>query len=75
MKTRLSWKKAEVFGDLKWGNSFDYKYMKRFRLSCKPLYVGYKTYFIIEPVSVLIFLRKVAWGASKTVLMTRGMKG
>lgn len=75
VKTRLSWKRADANCDLIRGNLFGYKYVKRFRLSCRPLYMGYKTYFIIKPLSVLVFLRRVAWGASKAVLMTRGIQG
>lgn len=44
------------------------KYMKKFRKSCKPLYLGMQGYFVMNRLSVLKFLRGVIRGTFRTVV-------
>lgn len=88
-KTRMSWRRmgVTILEDIsrnepksiqaRWRNvrqKSDVLYMRRFYRSCRPLYTGYKRYFITKPVSVLVFLRKISGGALKALLMTRKVR-
>lgn len=79
-KTRASWKRAVAMDTGSWHGysklnpEKDKAYMRRFQRSCRPMYVAHGKFFVVKPMTVLNFVRKVSWGALKGLLMTRKIK-
>lgn len=72
-KTRMSWQRGKASGQV-WlgcGNKKDRLFVTKFQRSCKPIYIAYGKFFVLKPVSVLAYLRKVTRGTFKALLMSR----
>lgn len=63
-KTRASWKRNN------WGKRADGLYMARFARSCKPMCVCFGKYYMVQPKSVLKFLRSVSRGTFRVLLLS-----
>lgn len=65
LKTMNSWKCHN------WNSKEERVLMNKFRASCRPLSIGYKTLYRIRPGSVLVFVRGLIRGLKRTLLALR----
>lgn len=69
-KVLASWKKAD------WKSRWEKKFMNKFRVSCRPITICWGKYFVVRPVSLLVYLRGLTRGLVRTLLaLDERMKG
>jgi hypothetical protein len=66
VKTIHSWKKFVLW------SKRSRLYMKKFRLSCRPLYIGTEGFFVVRRLSVLKFLMAIVRGTFRAILTAKG---
>ncbi|OXA39474.1 hypothetical protein Fcan01_25796 [Folsomia candida] len=59
-----SWKRGAGW----WDNGEDRNYMKKFRISCKPIYIGYPGLITVTSKTALMFVQGIVRGTVRTLL-------
>ena len=52
-------------------NGKERKYLRKFRLSCKPLSISYKTMYTIKQASIMVFVRGLLKGLMRALLAVK----
>lgn len=73
-QTRMSWKREAAWGNGGGKGKRETAYLKKFRRSCRPLSICHGRFFVVKPVSVLGYLKKVTRGAFKALIMMHKSK-
>lgn len=67
-KVLASWKRTD------WKNKWEWKFMAKFRVSCRPIMICWGKTYIIRMVSLLVYLRGLTRGLVRTLLaLDKGM--